>query len=526
MHLNKLGKYLLYLRKSRADFDLENSGAVTDVLKRHEERLLEIARNLGITISDTYREVVSGETIASRPYMQRLLSEVEQGMWDGVLVVEVERLARGDTIDQGIVSQAFKYSNTLIITPSKIYDPNNEFDEEYFEFGLFMSRREYKTINRRLQAGRIASVREGKFVGNKPPYGYERVKLEGQKGYTLKPIPEQASIVNMIFNWYVYGKDNQDFGASKIVRKLNEMKIPTINGGDWTPSTIHGILENPVYIGKIRWNSRKQVKKSENGQIKKTRPRATDYIVSDGLHEAIISEDLYELAQKRREKNPPRPVSVNGSMKNPLSGLLVCSKCGRKMVRKPYAIQNKIDSILCPYTTCDNISSPLYQVEHEVIRSMQKIIAEYKINKECVDNSSIKSDWEQNKALLKTLKTEYHTVESQKEKLFDFLERGIYSDNDFVERRNILDKKLSDLKISIEEMERDLKETSDREDAIEEILPRFEHLVSNYDNMDAAEKNEILKQLISKIEYTKTTRNTKKNATQPLFTLEIYTKLF
>lgn len=526
MNLNKLGKYLLYLRKSRADLDLENSGAVTDVLKRHEERLLELARNLGITISDTYREVVSGETIASRPYMHRLLSEVEQGMWDGVLVVEVERLARGDTIDQGIVSQAFKYSNTLIITPSKIYDPNNEFDEEYFEFGLFMSRREYKTINRRLQAGRIASVKEGKYCGNKPPYGYERIKLEGQKGYTLKPIPEQASIVNMIFKWYVYGKDSQEFGVAKIVRQLNDMKIPTVNGGDWTPATVQGILSNPVYIGKIRWNARKTVKKSENGQIKKTRPRATDYIVSDGLHEAIVPEDLYELAQKRRQKNPPRPVSIYKEIKNPLSGLVVCSKCGRKMVRRPYAIRNKIDTIICPYTSCDNISSPLYQVEHEVIRSMQKIIAEYKINKECVDNSTVKSDREQNETLLKTMKTEYRTVESQKEKLFDFLERGIYSETDFIERNNVLGKKLTDLKQNIEKLEQDMKETSEREDAIEEILPRFEHLVSNYDNMDAAEKNEILKQLISKIEYTKTTRNTKKNATQPLFSLEIYTKLF
>lgn len=157
---------------------------------------------------------------------------------------------------------------------------------------------------------------------------------------------------------------------------------------------------------------------------------------------------------------------------------------------------------------------------------MQKIIAEYKINKECVDNSTVKSDREQNETLLKTMKTEYRTVESQKEKLFDFLERGIYSENDFIERNNVLGKKLTDLKQNIEKLEQDMKETSEREDAIEEILPRFEHLVSNYDNMDAAEKNEILKQLISKIEYTKTTRNTKKNATQPLFSLEIYTKLF
>lgn len=59
--------------------------------------------------------------------------------------MEIERLARGDTIDQGIVAQTFKYSGTRIITPARDYDPSSEADEEYFEFGLFMSRREYQT---------------------------------------------------------------------------------------------------------------------------------------------------------------------------------------------------------------------------------------------------------------------------------------------------------------------------------------------------------------------------------------------
>lgn len=84
---------------------------------------------------------------------------MESGSKKDVFVMEVERLARGDTIDQGIVAQTFKYSNTKIITPMKIYDPNNEYDEEYFEFGLFMPRREYKTTNRRLQRGRIGQRR-------------------------------------------------------------------------------------------------------------------------------------------------------------------------------------------------------------------------------------------------------------------------------------------------------------------------------------------------------------------------------
>lgn len=89
-------------------------------MARHEKALLDLAKKLNLNITAIYREIVSGETIAARPVMQQLLQEVEQGIWDGVLVMEVERLARGDTIDQGIVAQTFKFSDTKIITPIKI----------------------------------------------------------------------------------------------------------------------------------------------------------------------------------------------------------------------------------------------------------------------------------------------------------------------------------------------------------------------------------------------------------------------
>lgn len=181
-------QYCMYLRKSRTDLEAEARGE-GETLKRHEKILLELARKMNINITQIYREVVSGESIAARPVMQELLSDVEKGLWDGVFVVEVERLARGDTMDQGLVAQTFKYSHTKIITPLKIYDPSNEFDEEYFEFGLFMSQREYKTINRRLQRGRLQSVKEGKFVGSVAPYGYKRKNLKMIPDIHLNPIP-------------------------------------------------------------------------------------------------------------------------------------------------------------------------------------------------------------------------------------------------------------------------------------------------------------------------------------------------
>ena len=91
--------YCMYLRKSRADLEAEARGE-GETLSRHLHTLTLLAARLNIDVAPSaiYREIVSGDTIAARPVMQRLLEEVQRGMWEGVLCTEVERLARGDTI--------------------------------------------------------------------------------------------------------------------------------------------------------------------------------------------------------------------------------------------------------------------------------------------------------------------------------------------------------------------------------------------------------------------------------------------
>ena len=223
--INVLGEYAIYLRKSRTDMEAEARGE-GETLVRHEKILLDLAKQKGIKIGKIYREIVSGETIEARPEVQKLLADVKKSIWKGILVVEVDRLARGDTEDQGTVAKAFKISNTKIITPMKTYDPNDEFDEEYFEFGLFMSRREYKTINRRLQRGRVSSVNEGKYVGSVAPYGYERVKIKGDKGYTLRKNSEANTVTGILSN-IVYTTNAPLFSEESKVMVDNQEIIPT-----------------------------------------------------------------------------------------------------------------------------------------------------------------------------------------------------------------------------------------------------------------------------------------------------------
>ena len=165
-----------------------------ETLARHRAALLDYAARHGLEIGAVYEEIISGESIDARPKMKQLLREVEQGRWAGVLCMDIDRLARGNSADQARVSNTFRISGTLIITPSKVYDQSRESDEEYVDFELFMARREYKTISRRIMRGRIASVKEGHFIGSTPPYGYDKVKVEKGRGFTLLPNSESDTV--------------------------------------------------------------------------------------------------------------------------------------------------------------------------------------------------------------------------------------------------------------------------------------------------------------------------------------------
>lgn len=537
--------YCMYLRKSRADIEAEARGE-EETLARHERILTELAMKMNIYIPPEaiYREVVTAETIAARPVVQRLLSEVGEGLWEGVFVVEVERLARGETIDQGIVAQAFKYSGTKIITPIKTFDPNDEYDEEYFEFGLFMSRREYKTINRRLQRGRIASIKEGKYPANVAPYGYKRKKLEKEKGFTLIPDPEQAPIVKLIFEWYTKGVQlpngkYERLGVSKIARKLNnELKIPAAKGGVWILATIRDILRNPVYIGKVRWNWRPQIKKLLNGEIKRERPRAPEdkWIIVEGRHEPLIDEETFNLAQYYLSLNPSAPAPKDLGIKNPLAGLVVCGVCGKKMVRRPYNKSTQPPTLICTNSACDNVSSPLYIVEEKLLRGLEKWLRDYKLSLEKGAQGEQKTVSDATETEIKLinktieqLDKEIATIEKQKNNLHDLLEQGIYTPEVFLKRMNLLEKKLRQTKEDKKNIAAKLEELTAKKKNIEVVLPKIEKIVELYWSIeDPAEKNELLRDVLVKVEYKKSIDNRwkKRGARQmDFFELSIYPRL-
>lgn len=504
---NQSNEYCVYLRKSRMDMEAEARGE-GDTLARHRKALLDLGRKTGVSITKIYEEVVSGETIAARPEVQRLLSDVEDGAYKGVLVMEVERLARGNTSDQGIVADTFKYSNTLIVTPTKTYDPSNEFDEEYFEFGLFMSRREYKTINRRLQRGRQASLGEGKYIAGKAVYGYERYKLPKEKGYSLRIIPDAAQVVRQIFQWYVHGELQPDgtvgqLGAYAIAKKLDAQAIPSPSGGKWAPCTVTGMIKNPTYIGKIRWSHRPTVKRMVDGKMTVTRPVDDNTALSDGLHEPILDDILFYQAQAILKGRSHAPVPKSTSIRNPMAGIVYCSKCNHSMERRKF--QHGRDMLLCPNKDCDCISSVLDEVETSLLGGLRLWLADYKVNLPALPADSPNSP-EAAEREINQLKQSINTLKKQMDTLYDLVERGIYTTEVFVERSHALTDKMADVNAAIADAQSrhssGLRLIKNRF----EIIPRIERVLEIYPTLDnPREKNDLLKSVLEKAVYTKST---------------------
>ncbi len=524
-----MSRYCIYLRKSRADLEAEAHGE-GETLSRHRTALLELARRMGITISATYEEIVSGETIAARPQMQRLLSEVGAGEWDGVLVMEIERLARGDTMDQGLVAQTFKYSNTKIITPLKTFDPTNEFDEEYFEFGLFMARREFTTTNRRLVRGREASAKEGKYVGSIPPYGYKKVKIENDKGFTLEVVEEQAKVVRMIFDWYIDGAEidgqKKRLGPHAIAVRLNELGIKSVVGKDyWTIYGVKNMLINPVYIGKIRWGYRKVKKIVTPEGRKKIREFAQsgDYLVVDGLHEPILTEEVFYKAQELIAENPPTPIKIRNKGVNPFAGLLFCAKCGHSIAYRSACGRQSGAYLGCYSPGCKCVASLFSLVEQRMLSILQGWVNDYSVDKEQIEQEEHLNEELANAITM--AEKEIETLQSQLDNVYSFFERGTYSEKIFKQRSSAIEQQITDIGEKIDKLKAEHELVLERQKVQAEFVPSIKHLLEIYDTLDPVEKNKWLKQIVERMVYEKDANGACRGVDPGCFTLGILPRL-
>lgn len=493
---------LVYLRKSRSDDPLLS---VEEVLQKHESLLNDWAeKNLSASIPEEnrFREIVSGETIADRPEVKKVLRLIESPKIKAVLVVEVQRLSRGDLEDAGRLIKLLRYTDTLVITPMKTYNLQDDYDRDAFERELKRGNEYLEYQKKIMNRGRLLSVSQGNYIGSCPPYGYRKVWITDgkRKSPTLQENKQEADVVRMIFELYV----NQDMGRHNICHHLDSLGIKPPRGEHWSPAALREMLSNIHYIGKVKWNWRKVVTTVEDSEIVKTRPKAKtgEYLVYDGKHDAIISEQLFYAAQEKIGKNHRN--KPNTTIRNPLAGLLFCKKCGRAMSLRTYkdkfGNERSAPRLICDGQTYCRSGSCLFD---DVVERVSSIL------QESIDNFYLQIK-NQNEAIVKTHARLIENLQQQLKEL-EAKELSMWesqSHPDPAQRMpsavfQQLNKKLLQEKREVQQSLRSAYETMPNPTYLQEKIKKFEDAVAalHNPNMTAAKKNQLLRSCVERITY-------------------------
>lgn len=503
-----------YGRKSRFDDPLLS---VEEVLDKHNKILDEYAeKHLGgpIPEENVYMEVGSGESLKDRPEITRLLKDIEDPEVQAIMVVDVQRLSRGDLEDAGRLIRLLRYTNTYVITPMKIYDLRDEYDRDAFERELKRGN-EYLEYFKKIQArGRLASVKDGNYIGSVAPYGFDRTTIEVDKKvcHTLKEKKEEADVVRMVFNWYC----NDDIGVTMICRRLEELGIKTKTGGQyWHTYQIFAMLENVHYIGCVRWNWRKTIKTIEDQEIRKLRPKAKvdEYLIFEGKHDGIISEELFNKAREIRGKR--HRTKQNLTLKNPFSGIMYC-KCGTRMGYNTYrknGVEYAPPKLVCNNQVhCKTGSAVFQEVFGDVRAAMKDCIKDFEIRiKEDKDDS-----FKLHRDLVKRLEKKMEELEKKEieqwEAQYDPDESKRLPPHIFQKLNEKVLREKDEVSKALDKAKDSVPNPIDYKD---ELL-KFTDALNALDNPEvpAKVKNQYLKNIIDKIEYERgeTVRITSENA--------------
>lgn len=484
-----LNALLIYLRKSRQD---DPNETVEEVLAKHEIQLQEYAeRELGgrIPEENIYREVVSGESIDSRVEIQKVLARIEDPKIRGVIVVEPARLSRGDLGDCDRMIKGFQLSHTLVITPMMTYDLEKKMERKFFQDELLRGRDFYEYTRDILFMGRVRAAKRGCFIGRFAPYGYKKVILG--KDHTLGIVEDEAEIVRLVFELYT----KEQLTPYRIACRLNKMGVKAPRGEKWVKDTIRHMVRNAHYNGKIVFNKIKNTQVLENGVVvmKRLTQPEEDVIISEGKHPAIIDDETWEAAQRLVARNPREKHEYE--LKNPYSGLLRCSVCGKVLYQHPYKqAENRYECRSRP--RCYK-SVKMSAIDEAILVALEESeLPELQLRLKNNDGDAVKIQ----KRLLQKLEKQMAEYRDQEDKQYELLETGKYSQDLFDRRNAALRAKMEDCQAQIYAAKKSMPESVD----YAERIAKLQDAIAMLKDPEAtpAEKNKVLKAIIERIDFT------------------------
>lgn len=500
--------WIMYLRKSRQDNADES---VEEVLAKHQAILQEWAmRELGREIPEEciYREVVSGESIAERVKIQKVLSMVENPNVVGVVCVDPQRLSRGDLLDCGTLINTLMYTNTLVATPMMTYDLSNKMERRFFQDELMRGRDYLDYVKEVLNRGKIASVKKGNYIFSQPAFGYDKVTIG--KDHTLVP-NKDADVVRMIFDWYV----NERVGYQVIANRLDEMGVKPVSTDRWLKNTIASMLRNIQYDGKVCYNRRPSVVTIKDGERKVVRHLAAeeDMIIVEGKHPAIVDHELFMAAQEIINNNPR--VKTDRELRNAFAGVIFCSQCKRGIYYNGYA-GRRPGRLECRRKP-PHFKSAVYS---EVVSAVVFALENSELpNLEALRKNNAGSSVVIQQQIINNLEEEMKGYHEQEETQYELLETKRYTQELFDKRNAALRQKMTECEARLKKARMALPNAINYEEKTIQLKQAIQALKDP--KQTVAEQNRLVRTIIDRIEITTIDKGVKKTDIQ----LEIFLKL-
>ena len=472
-----------------------------------QERLLtDWCKKRGYKIYKCYSDRgISGKSIKGRPAMKELLKDAQEGKFNIVITWKISRIAR----DMLNLLEIIDILNRKGIA-FRSYSEQFETETPMGKFSLHMmgavAELERNTISQNVKMGCLARARDGRWGGNRV-LGYDIVPIEGTENKKRKDTQliineKEAESVRLIFNEYSNGR-----GYKAITNKLNKLGYKTKKGNDFSVGSIRDILTNPVYIGKIRYNVR------QDWSEKRRRNINPNPIITDGIHEAIIDEKLWDKVQTILESKKGKPARIYDG-EYPLTGILKCPKCGAGMVimRTTNTLKDGTKRRLTYYAcgnwknkgtaVCNSNTIRCDKANEYVFSKISEILSNDKMIKSIVTNINKERNNRVSPAKkeLARIERELQKLDGKKKKIFEAYEDEIITKEEFQSRNVELNNRI---KILHEEKQPLLVTLSD--DISEEISCEFiKSILESFgkilnENVEVEQQKKLLHMIISEI---------------------------
>ena len=468
MEENKVLNTAIYMRVSTDEQAKEGFS-----INAQKDKLTKYAMARDWEIYDYYVDEVSGKNIQDRPDMVRLLKDLQNGKINNVLVYKIDRLTRS-TKNLIELTELFKKCSCEFNSLMESIDTSSATGRMFLKIVGIFAEFERENLAERVSFGYEQKTREGNYTNTNGVYGYDY-----HIGGELTVNEEESEIVKYIYEQYISGQS-----MTKISKKLIEQKIPTKRGGKWCQSTIHSILYNPLYIGKVRYglDNKKYSAKFEQ----------------DGKYEKILDEEVFYNAQEIMKKRKKYDTKKYSSDNTYFLGALRCSVCGARMCAHQNQ-QTKKDGSVRLYIRYYCYSSGNGNCKAKGF-SYKKIDNAFTDYISAIENfkpaplSSLSDVKNQSEVRNKKINTEIERLERKREKLKELFLSDELTLQEYKGFSNDIRQKINSLRTEIESIQGDEKEVEYND--IESIIGNIKE---NWGNLSNGEKRQFVHQFISNI---------------------------